>query len=88
MEKRDVKLSGITIDSKLKFDKHVLEIYSKAGRKLRTLTQMPKWFHSTNEETCSKHSLNPSLNIVSLYGSSRIALQIIELIDYMTGLCV
>ena len=42
MEKRDVKLSGITIDSKVKFDKHVLEIYSKAGRKLRTLTQMPK----------------------------------------------
>ena len=35
-EKRDVKLLGINIDNQLKFNKHALEIYSKAGKKLST----------------------------------------------------
>ena len=33
-ESADVKLLGVTIDRKLKFDKHVSKISSKANRKL------------------------------------------------------
>ena len=32
-ETNDVKLLGITIDGDLKFDKHVLKLYSKANQK-------------------------------------------------------
>ena len=32
-ESNDVKLLGITIDGYLKFDKHVLKLYSKANQK-------------------------------------------------------
>ena len=32
-ESNDVKLLGITIDGDLKFDKHVLKLYSKANQK-------------------------------------------------------
>ena len=34
----DVKLLGVTIDKDLKFDKHVLKLYSKANQKLSTLS--------------------------------------------------
>ena len=37
-ESNDVKLLGITLDNNLKFDKHVSNIFSKANRKLNTLT--------------------------------------------------
>ena len=39
-EKNKVVLLGLQIDSKLKFKDHVLNICSKAGRKLSTLTRM------------------------------------------------
>lgn len=41
-EENKVKLLGITIDKQLKFDNHVLNICSKAGRKLSALTRMLK----------------------------------------------
>ena len=41
-EKRDVKLLQINIDNELKCDIHVLEICSKAGRKLSALDRMSK----------------------------------------------
>ena len=42
-ENNTVKLLGVTIDSQLKFDSHVLNICSKAGRKLSVLTRMTKY---------------------------------------------
>ena len=42
-ENNTVKLLGVTIDSQLKFDSHVLNICSKAGRKLSVLIRMTKY---------------------------------------------
>ena len=39
-EENSVKLLGVTIDRQLKFDKHVFDICTKAGRKLSALTRM------------------------------------------------
>ena len=39
----DIKLLGIKLNNKLKFDKHVSIIYSKANRKLSTLTRVAKF---------------------------------------------
>ena len=39
-----VKLLGITLDNKLKFDKHVSNICSKANRELSALTRVAKFF--------------------------------------------
>ena len=39
----DIKLLGIKLNNKLKFDKHVSSIYSKAKRKLSTLTRVAKF---------------------------------------------
>ena len=35
-----MKRLGVTIDRQLKFDKHVFDIFTKAGRKLSALTRM------------------------------------------------
>ena len=42
-ESNDVKLLGITLNNKLKFDKHVSNICSKANRKLSTSTRVAKF---------------------------------------------
>ena len=42
-ESNDVKLLGIKLNNKLKFDKHVSDICSKANRKLSTLTRVAKF---------------------------------------------
>ena len=39
-ESNDVKFLGITLNNKLKFDKHVSNICSKANRKLSTLIRV------------------------------------------------
>ena len=39
-EENSVKLLGVAIDRQLKFDKHVFDICTKAGRKLSALTRM------------------------------------------------
>ena len=43
-ESNDVKLLGITLDSNLKFDKHVYNICSKTNRKLSAFTRVAKFF--------------------------------------------
>ena len=42
-ESNDVKLLRIKLINKLKFDKHVSNIFSKANRKLNTLTRVAKF---------------------------------------------
>ena len=42
-ESNDVKLLGIALNNKIKFDKHVSNIYAKANRKLSTLTRVTKF---------------------------------------------
>ena len=42
-EDHSVKLLGVSIDNKLKFDKHVLNIIKKANSKLSTLSRMTKF---------------------------------------------
>ena len=42
-ENNIVKLLGVTIDSQIKLNSHVLNICSKAGRKLSVLTRMTKY---------------------------------------------
>ena len=42
-ESNDVKLLGITLDSNLKFDKHVSNLFSKANRQLSALTKVAKF---------------------------------------------
>ena len=46
-ESNDVKLLGVTIDRDLKFDKHVLKLFSKANRKLSALCRTD--LHSFNK---------------------------------------
>ena len=43
-ESNDVKLLGITLNNKLKFDKHVFNISSEGNRKLSALTRVAKFF--------------------------------------------
>ena len=43
-ESNDVKLLGVTIDRDLKYDKHVLKLYSKANQKLSALSRMANLF--------------------------------------------
>ena len=43
-ESNDVKLLGITLNNKLKFDKHVFNICSKGNRKLSALARVAKFF--------------------------------------------
>ena len=42
MESNSVTLLGVQIDSSLKFDKHVIELCKKAGRKLSALKRLAK----------------------------------------------
>ena len=42
-ESKEVKLLGVTIDSELKFEKHVSNLCLKASRKLRALSRMGKF---------------------------------------------
>ena len=42
-ESNDVKLLGITLDSNLKFDKHVSNLFSKANRQLSALTKVAEF---------------------------------------------
>ena len=43
LESNDVKLLGIIIDKKIKFDKHVSNICSKVNRKLSAFTRVAKF---------------------------------------------
>ena len=78
MEKRNVKLLEINVDNELKFDKHILEICSKAGRKLSALALM-----SNSVSFRKRRSLFKTLSesqfkyCLLVYGCSIITLQII-----------
>ena len=48
------KLLGVTIDRDLKFDKHVLNLCSKANQKLSTLSKMAKLLSFNKRRTLFK----------------------------------
>lgn len=59
----DVEVLGITTDNELKFDKNVLQIYSKASRKLCVLARIQSSLHLRKRYL--KLFLNNSFNYVS-----------------------
>ena len=58
-EENEVKLLGITIDNELKFDKHILNICSKANKKLSSLCRLKNilTFQGYSLRHFLKHSL-------------------------------
>ena len=72
-ESADVNLWVYTIDRKLKFDKHVSNICSKASRKLPVIARMSKFLIFEKKEKLfskifKKHFLSHNLSIVYLFG--------------------
>ena len=53
-EDHSVKLLGVSIDNKLKFDKHVLNIIKKANSKLSALLRMTKFMTFQKKRTLYK----------------------------------
>ena len=53
-ESNDVKLLVITTDRDLKFDKHVLKLYSKANQKLSAVSRMAKLLYINKRRTLFK----------------------------------
>ena len=49
-----IKLLGVSIDNKLKFDKHVLNIIKKANSKLNALLRMTKFMAFRKKRTLYK----------------------------------
>ena len=56
-----IKLLGVSIDNKLKFDKHVLSIIKKANSKLSTLLRMTKFMTFQKKRTLSSPNLSTVL---------------------------
>ena len=53
-EDHSVKLLGVSIDNKLKFDKHVLNIIKKANSKLSALSRLTKFMTLQKKRTLYK----------------------------------
>ena len=66
-ESNDVKLLGIALNNKLKRDKHVSNICSKANRKLSTLTRVAKFLPFKKRLILFKAFTSQNLNIVHSY---------------------
>ena len=63
----DIKLLGITLNNKLKFDKQVSNICTKANRKLITLTRVAKFLTFKKRLILFKAFTSQNLNIVHSY---------------------
>ena len=66
-ESNDIKLLGITLNNKLKFDKQVSNICTKANRKLSTLTRVAKFLTFKKRLILFKAFTSQNLNIVHSY---------------------
>ena len=62
-ESNEVDLLGITLDSELKFDKHINNICTKANRKLTILGRMSKYLSENKRKFFIKPFLKVNLNI-------------------------
>ena len=63
-ETKTVRVLGVAIDSELKFDEHLLNIYLKANRKLSALLRIRRFLNfNKNRHTLSSmiFSVNPSI---------------------------
>ena len=66
-ESNDIKLLGITLNNKLKFDKHVFNICPKAKRKLSTSTRVAKFLPFKKRLTLFNAFTSQNVNIVHSY---------------------
>ena len=57
-----VKLSGITVDKELKFDKYVSKSYTKASRKLSVLARISKFLSFTKKTNIFKMFVESQFN--------------------------
>ena len=85
-ESNDIKLLGITLNNKLKFDKHVFNICPKAKRKLSTLTRVAKFLPFKKRLILFKAFTSQNLNIVHSYRYFMEGKLMIRQINYMKGL--
>ena len=60
------EILGVTIDRKLKFDKHVKHIYKKASNRLNALTRMTNIFDPFQEKTLFKSFIKGQFNYCPL----------------------
>ena len=65
-ESNNVKLLGITLNNKLKFDKHVSNICSKANTKLSILTTVAKFLPFKKRLVCFKAFTEPQFKYCPL----------------------
>ena len=81
----DIKLLGIILNNKLKFDKHVSNICPKANRKLSTLTRVAKFLPFKKALILFKDFTCQNLNIVHFYRYFMEDKLMIRQINYMKG---
>ena len=82
-ESNDVKLLGVTIDSDLKFDKHVLKLCSKTNQKLSALSRVATLLSFNKKGHFLKLLWSLNLNTVQLFGCFIVDVPTIKLIGYM-----
>ena len=82
-ESNDVKLLGVTIDSDLKFDKHVLKLCSKTNQKLSALSRVATLLSFNKKGHFLKLLWSLNLNTVQLFGCFIVNVRTTKLIGYM-----
>ena len=65
-EDHSIKLLGVSIDNKLKFDEHVLNIIKKANSKLSTLSRLTKFMTLQKKRTLYKAFVESQFKYCSL----------------------
>ena len=77
------KVLGVTIDNKLKFKTHLLNITKNANIKFNALTRVQKYMTTDKKNVYSLHLLNRSSLIALYYGCFAQNILLVELTAYM-----
>ena len=83
-QRNNVKLLGVKIDNKLKFDEHITHIFPKANRKLSALTRLSRFLFTEKRRIYSRLSHNHNLSIIYWYGCFTEDKQTIKLTGFMS----
>ena len=78
------KLLGVTIDNKLKFDKHVENICQKANKKLNALARLVNYMDLPKRHILMNSFFNAQLNIVLLFECFTVVHLTTKLTGYMS----